>query len=77
VVVRFADVQILAFGTLNRPSTLTVNPNAHIFLHPPGVDADGIHTPLSTPKLRDVVEDHGVYPVYDKSWFPPYRMSTF
>ena len=71
-----ADVRILAFGTLNRPrSTLTMNHNAHIFLHPPGVDAGDIHPHHSTPRASDLVEDHGVYPVHDESWLPPYRMS--
>ncbi|KAJ6628935.1 hypothetical protein B0H10DRAFT_1777484 [Mycena sp. CBHHK59/15] len=38
LVVRFADVRILALGTLNRPrSPLTVNVNAKCFLHPSGI----------------------------------------
>lgn len=73
LVVELADIRVLALGTLNRPrSTLTINPNAHIFLHPPGVDADDMHAHHSTPKLSDLVEDHGVYPVHDESWLPPY-----
>jgi hypothetical protein len=39
LVVEFADVRILAFGTLNKPRSLFyVNNNAHVFLHPPGID---------------------------------------
>jgi len=42
LVVSFADVRILAFGTLNKPrSPFSVNPNARIFLHPYGIDAEG------------------------------------
>ncbi|KIY49458.1 hypothetical protein FISHEDRAFT_41306 [Fistulina hepatica ATCC 64428] len=38
VAVEFVDVRVLAMGVLGRPpSTLTVNPNAHDFLHPPGI----------------------------------------
>jgi hypothetical protein len=77
LVVELADVRVLAFGTLNRPrSTLTINPNAHMFLHPPGVDADDTHAHHYAPRLTDLVEDHGVYPVHDESCLPPYRMST-
>ena len=39
--VEFADVRILALGVLNKPrSSLTVNRNARILLHPPGVQKD-------------------------------------
>ncbi|KAJ3828104.1 hypothetical protein F5880DRAFT_1029998 [Lentinula raphanica] len=58
LVVQLADVRIIALGTLNRPrSTLTVNPNAHTFLHPPGIDD------LQTLRNNRVVTDHGVYPL--------------
>ncbi|KAE9409971.1 hypothetical protein BT96DRAFT_462336 [Gymnopus androsaceus JB14] len=58
LVVQLADVRILAFGTLDRPrSTLTVNPNAHTFLHPPGIDD------LQSLRSNRVVTDHGVYPL--------------
>ena len=41
MVVNFADIRILAFGTLTRPrGPFSVNRNAHILLHPPGVDND-------------------------------------
>ena len=53
-----------------------MNSNAHILLHPPGVDADDIPANQSLPRLSDLVEDHGVYPVQDESWLPPYRTST-
>ncbi|KAF9464878.1 hypothetical protein BDZ94DRAFT_1215690 [Collybia nuda] len=75
LVVELADVRILAFGTLNRPrSTLTVNPNAHVFLHPPGVDTDGVtHSSVGgmIPRLSDLIDDHGVYPVQE-STLPAY-----
>ncbi|KAH7916270.1 hypothetical protein BJ138DRAFT_596179 [Hygrophoropsis aurantiaca] len=39
LVVSFQDVRIIALGVLNRPRTsLTVNRNARILLHPPGVE---------------------------------------
>ncbi|KZP20193.1 hypothetical protein FIBSPDRAFT_544709 [Athelia psychrophila] len=37
VVAEFADVRILAFGVLNQPKTIFINPNAHALLHPPGI----------------------------------------
>jgi len=37
VVAEFADVRILAFGVLNQPKTIFINPNAHVLLHPPGI----------------------------------------
>lgn len=56
--VQLADVRILALGVLNRPrSTLTVNPNAHTFLHPPGIDD------LQALRNNRAVTDHGVYPL--------------
>lgn len=61
LVVELADVRILAFGTLGRPrSTLTVNPNAHILLHPPGIESGGGGP---APKIDRRIEDHGVYPI--------------
>ncbi|KAF9078122.1 hypothetical protein BDP27DRAFT_1310815 [Rhodocollybia butyracea] len=58
LVVELADVRILALGTLNHPrSTLTVNPNAHTFLHPPGIED------LQALRNNRVVTDHGVYPL--------------
>ncbi|GAW05071.1 hypothetical protein LENED_006905 [Lentinula edodes] len=58
LVVELTDVRIIALGTLDRPrSTLTVNPNAHTFLHPPGIDD------LQAPRNNRVVTDHGVYPL--------------
>ncbi|KAJ7284135.1 hypothetical protein C8J57DRAFT_1433033 [Mycena rebaudengoi] len=47
LVVQLADVRILALGTLNRPrSPLTVNPNAKLFLQPPGPSATRMRYPL-------------------------------
>ncbi|KAF5358927.1 hypothetical protein D9758_004842 [Tetrapyrgos nigripes] len=62
LVVQLQDVRILALGTLNSPrSTLTVNPNAHSFLHPPGItNLDGYIEPPRNPRA---VTDHGVYPL--------------
>ncbi|KII94993.1 hypothetical protein PLICRDRAFT_33820 [Plicaturopsis crispa FD-325 SS-3] len=43
LVVEFADVRILALGVLNKPrGSFSANPNAHVFLHPPGVDSTDI-----------------------------------
>ncbi|KAG5728514.1 hypothetical protein E4T56_gene19539 [Termitomyces sp. T112] len=66
LVVEFADVRILALGTLNRPrSTLTVNPNAHLFLHPPGIGPlDEVSRRYSVSSPSTLVEDHGVYPMH-------------
>ncbi|KAJ7721188.1 hypothetical protein DFH07DRAFT_303044 [Mycena maculata] len=81
LVVQFADVRIIALGTLNQPrSPLTVNPNAKAFLHPPGVESDGVPT-LTSPaisvysRLRYPLpaQTHAEYPLYtpggaDKRW---------
>jgi hypothetical protein len=40
LVVEFADVRILAFGVLNKARTMFLNPNAHAFLHPPGIEKE-------------------------------------
>ncbi|THV08313.1 hypothetical protein K435DRAFT_642027 [Dendrothele bispora CBS 962.96] len=72
-VVQLQDVRIIALGTLNSPrSTLTVNPNAHSFLHPPGITRllDGYIQP---PRDSRAVTDHGVYPLSPES--PNYRVS--
>ncbi|KIK67791.1 hypothetical protein GYMLUDRAFT_1013857 [Collybiopsis luxurians FD-317 M1] len=62
LVVQLADIRVIALGTLNRPrSTLTVNPNAHIFLHPPAIDD------LQALRNNRVVTDHGVYPLGPES----------
>ncbi|KAL1946489.1 hypothetical protein VTO73DRAFT_14593 [Trametes versicolor] len=38
LVVEFKDVRIIALGVLMKPrSTFSVNPNARLFLHPPGI----------------------------------------
>ncbi|KAG7449485.1 uncharacterized protein BT62DRAFT_1054621 [Guyanagaster necrorhizus] len=67
LVVTLADVRILAFGTLNRPrSTLMVNPNAHIFLHPPGIEADETDINPRIHRTNHHVTDHGVYPMGDE-----------
>ncbi|KAK0190804.1 hypothetical protein F5146DRAFT_1103070 [Armillaria mellea] len=67
LVVTLADVRILAFGTLNRPrSTLMVNPNAHIFLHPPGIEVDENDTNPRMQRTDHPVTDHGVYPMSDE-----------
>ncbi|KAK0461993.1 uncharacterized protein EV420DRAFT_1266034 [Desarmillaria tabescens] len=67
LVVTLADVRILAFGTLNRPrSTLMVNPNAHILLHPPGIEADESDSNPRIQRIDHYVTDHGVYPMGDE-----------
>ncbi|KAG6830328.1 hypothetical protein H0H92_001263 [Tricholoma furcatifolium] len=67
LVAEFADVRILAFGTLNRPrSTLTFNPNAHLFLHPPNIGPgclDEGSQRYSVSSMNTLIEDHGVYPL--------------
>ncbi|KAF5393137.1 hypothetical protein D9757_001307 [Collybiopsis confluens] len=58
LVVQLSNVRIIAFGTLNRPrSTLFVNPNAHTFLHPPGIDD------VQVMRNNRVITDHGIYPL--------------
>ncbi|EEB95267.1 hypothetical protein MPER_05788 [Moniliophthora perniciosa FA553] len=62
LVVELADVRIIALGTLNRPrSTLTINPNAHVFLHPPG--AENFEVSSTCAQGDHKIADHGVYPL--------------
>jgi len=65
LVLQLADVRILAFGTLTKPRTnLTVNPNARIFLNPPGIMPDSQTSPYyPIPRPFTVVDDHGIYPL--------------
>ncbi|CAA7260066.1 unnamed protein product [Cyclocybe aegerita] len=68
VVVELADVRILAFGTLAKPrSHFLVNPNAHIFLNPPGVSDKGhvnfFSKMAAKQKGFSLIDDHGVYPM--------------
>lgn len=71
------DVRIFAFGTLARPrSDLTVNPNAHLFLHPPGIKGDGngnIFTKLASMRQHRLVIDHGAYPMSASTSVPAYH----
>ncbi|KAJ7044591.1 hypothetical protein C8F04DRAFT_591275 [Mycena alexandri] len=75
LVVQLADVRVVALGTLNRPrSSLTVNPNAKLFLHPPGVAPDAATTKdYSSLKYPLPAQTHINYPFYtpgggDKRW---------
>ncbi|TFK43747.1 hypothetical protein BDQ12DRAFT_675493 [Crucibulum laeve] len=79
LVVEFADVRILAFGTLGRPqSTLTVNTNARIFLHPPGIEAGEALRDRERPaQLNNFVEDHGVYPLAEEGSVPSYLSNEY
>lgn len=76
-----ADVRIFAFGTLARPrSDLTVNPNAYLFLHPPGIEGDGngnIFTKLASMRQHRPVIDHGAYSMSTSTAVPAYRESYF
>ncbi|KAJ7780996.1 hypothetical protein B0H16DRAFT_1658683 [Mycena metata] len=78
LVVQFADVRVIALGTLNRPrSSLTVNPNAKAFLHPPGVAPDtAAIKDYSSLKYPLPAQTHINYPFYtpgggDKRWIMP------
>ena len=42
LVVELADVRIIALGVLNKPrGSTSVNANARLLLHPPGIEKDG------------------------------------
>ncbi|PFH51290.1 hypothetical protein AMATHDRAFT_75022 [Amanita thiersii Skay4041] len=62
VVVQLADVRILAFGTLSKRTRLSVNPNAHGFLHPPGIEKDNDQIQHPYLQSNDLINDYGVYP---------------
>ncbi|KAJ7232220.1 hypothetical protein B0H12DRAFT_1261748 [Mycena haematopus] len=78
LVVQFADVRVLALGTLNRPSPLTVNSNANALLHPPGIlsESNGPFGTLSEYSHLNYplpAQTHINYPFYtpggaDKRW---------
>ncbi|KAF7355533.1 hypothetical protein MSAN_01470300 [Mycena sanguinolenta] len=82
LVVQFADVRVLALGTLKRPSPLTVNSNANALLHPPGILPESNEyfetTARSLPEYSHLnyplpAETHINYPFYthggtDKRW---------
>ncbi|KDR83975.1 hypothetical protein GALMADRAFT_55191 [Galerina marginata CBS 339.88] len=75
LVLDLADVRILAFGTLAKPrSDFNVNPNAHLFLNPPGIAPDRPANVLSKLASKNnsssLVDDHGVYPM-STSTVPP------
>jgi len=63
------DLRILALGTLDRPRTnFPVNPNAHLFLNPPGVyanpvESNTISNSRSLQKPSNSLGDFGVYPM--------------
>lgn len=73
------DVRIFALGTLARPrSDLNVNPNAHLFLHPPGIDGGGHSnrfTKLASMRRHRPVIDHGAYPMSTSTSVPVHRES--
>ena len=80
LVVEFTDVRIFAFGTMAKPrSDLTVNLNAHLFLHPPGIEGDGngnIFTKLASMRRNRLIIDHGAYPMSPSTSVPAYRESS-
>ncbi|KAF8165556.1 hypothetical protein B0H34DRAFT_689562 [Crassisporium funariophilum] len=82
LVVELADVRIFAFGTLGKPrSNLTVNPNAQIFLQPPGIQAGEEEHMLSKlvamRKQHSLVDDHGVYPMSPSMSVPTYLSNEY
>lgn len=66
LVIELADVRILALGTITKPrSNFSINPNAHLFLNPPGIVGSGYRNTLSSFAFSppsSLVDDHGVYP---------------
>uniref|UniRef100_A0A8H7XXZ0 F-box domain-containing protein n=1 Tax=Psilocybe cubensis TaxID=181762 RepID=A0A8H7XXZ0_PSICU len=80
LVVELSDVRILAFGTLAKPrSDLMVNPNAHMFLTPPGITANrpgNVLTKLASRNRLGFVDDHGVYPM-SPSTVPAYLFKDY
>ncbi|KAL0067664.1 hypothetical protein AAF712_005379 [Marasmius tenuissimus] len=73
LVVQLADARIIAFGVLNRTlrRTLTMNPNAQIFLHPPGAE-----TYRTQPAEQYAVADHGVYPLLSNAGNDPQSLDV-
>lgn len=79
VIVELADVRILALGILAKPrSNLSVNPNARIFVNPPGIPGDtqrkDFFSKVSVRKPLTLIDDHGVYPL-SQSTVPDSRRS--
>ncbi|KAG7097284.1 hypothetical protein E1B28_004649 [Marasmius oreades] len=66
LVVELMDVRVIAFGTLNTRSPLTMNLNAHTFLHPPGADNLG-DQPVAESNYS--IADYGAYPLAQSSGY--------
>lgn len=81
LVVELTDVRVFAFGTLARPrSDHSVNPNAHLFLHPPGIEGGGngnIFTKLASMRQRRLIIDHGAYPMSTSIPVPAYLCNEY
>ncbi|KAF8195624.1 hypothetical protein K438DRAFT_1826239 [Mycena galopus ATCC 62051] len=78
LIVQFADVRVLALGTLRRPSPLAVNSNASVLLHPPGIHPESVATTTALSEYSHLnyplsAQTHIDYPFYtpggaDKRW---------
>ncbi len=78
------DVRIVAFGTLSLPkTTLSINPNAHILLHPPGIERGETRRNMGhLQRMRrrtvsggggeEYVQDYGAYPLMSVLSVPNY-----
>ncbi|KAF5363744.1 hypothetical protein D9756_000194 [Leucocoprinus leucothites] len=69
VILELADVRIVVFGVLSRPkTTLSINPNAHMLLRPPGIEWGEIKRNTAGRKrhfsnAEEYIQDYGVYPL--------------
>ncbi|KAI0089061.1 hypothetical protein BDY19DRAFT_889736 [Irpex rosettiformis] len=65
--VELTDVRIIALGVLNKPrGPTTVNPNAQLFLHPPGIEKEVPEVPppaLSPNGTEGAVDNHDHPPI--------------
>ncbi|KAF9443324.1 hypothetical protein P691DRAFT_738030 [Macrolepiota fuliginosa MF-IS2] len=81
LVLELADVRIIAYGTLDRPrTTLDINPNAHMFLHPPGIEQGEARRNIirrNFSNAEDFIQDYGVYPLMSVTSVPNYLSQEY
>ncbi|EKM79873.1 hypothetical protein AGABI1DRAFT_106215 [Agaricus bisporus var. burnettii JB137-S8] len=82
VILELTDVRIIAFGTLSRPkTTLTINPNAHMLVQPPGIGRGHIKSNTTCRRrffnADDHIQDYGAYPLMSVLSVPHYLSQEY
>ncbi|KXN86129.1 hypothetical protein AN958_10496 [Leucoagaricus sp. SymC.cos] len=83
VVLELADVRIVAYGVLSRPkTTLTINPNAHMLLRPPGIEKgeakrNTVGRRRYFSNAEEYIQDYGAYPLMTVTSVPLYLSQEY